>query len=318
MSMGSSISIGTPSPPNLPNSTPPPSFFEATQHPSADRSGYRSASSTLERNRNIPLGSHARKMANFERQHSKSMDDITDPWKLRTPYVYNNNSYEAGDVPPLHTVGFIYQYADKAGTVPKRYKDTEPDNRYVRESQAPGAGLEFTQGATGEDYAVPYTQIRPGFESSRLRKSVSNPELLESALRGQDLRIAKHDMSYRKEDEPNLNRPPRPNLPLNWKFLKNSPVAQRKRKPSETNPTSHQANNSNNNTVKVASPSVQTIQSSGKTKVFKRQASQDSQLGMTKYTQGATETNAVRTSNATSDDGGSVSPKGATVSETPC
>ena len=284
--MGSTDSLGTPSPQYLPNSTPPPSFMEAIQHPAEPEN--RGTSSTLDRNRNIPLGSHARKMVDFQRQHSRSMDDITDHSKLRVPYVYNNNSYEAGEVSPLqnHTVGFTYMNTEKSESAPRRYKDTEKESRYIRESQAPGAGLEFTQGASGDDYAVPYTQVRPSFNKSRLRKSVSNPELLESALNYHDRTV---DGNTQKTF--NVNRPPRPNLPLNWKFLQNSPVAQRKT--SDISPTSTQMNNFNSNpetfsqkqsqAVRVMSPSIDSIQPSGKTKIFKRQFSQDSS-GMTSYT----------------------------------
>ena len=285
--MGSTDSVGTPSPPNLPNSTPPPTFMEAMQHPTESEN--RGASSTLDRNRNIPLGSYVRQMVDFQRQHSRSMNDITNHSKLRGPYVYNNNSYETGEVSPLqnHTVGFTYMYAEKSESAPRRYKDTEQENCYIRESQAPGAGLEFTQGASGDDYAVPYTQVRPNFNKPRLRKSVSNPDLLESALDHHDRMVDGHTQKTF-----NVNRPPRPNLPLNWKILQNSPVAQRKTS-LDINRTSTQMNNSNNNpetfsqkqsqTVKVTSPSIDSIQPSGKTKIFKRQPSQDSP-GMTNYT----------------------------------
>ena len=303
---------GTPSPPALPDANPIPSYLEERHLSTLERNktiktpsgtlekprgANKSNSNTLERNRNIPIGSHVRKMINFKRQQSQSSEDLTDHRReMVTQFWYNNNSYEGmmdGSSDGSHTVGFTYSsIAGKDETSPKTpYEEVNEDidPRYVRESQAPGGSrFHFLQAAAAaasndDEYAVPYAQIRPQRNMPRLRKSVSNPDLLERDLKEEDRRFKRtsHEM-------PGAHASGNTQSPANWKYFQSSELL----KDRHGNPNVPHLSNSPAGALsatspekppKVFSPPFDSIGRTHKTKTFKKQVSQDYMLSMTKY-----------------------------------
>ncbi len=251
----------------LPGSSPPSSFTGAVLHTQANRS-----ESVRSAQRQLPALPVARSLTGFQRQHSRSVDDLlSEPRAIRKPFTYTNNSYETSDTtpPPSHIAGFTYTFGGKEQTVPKRTHEEQVDNRYVRESQAPGARVlvEMTEGAYGGEYAVPYSQIRANLVTPRLRRSVSNPALLASALENQTQNRPQVQRSSAEEER--VLRTPRLELSR------------------QQSPHPLQTNNSNSNVpgssvamrsvnTKVTSPPVESIQSSQKTKIFKKPAARNS------------------------------------------
>ncbi len=270
MQVGSPVIVGTPSPPNLPNSTPPPSFLEATLTPEDEYENER-VHQAGDESRHFPSSSfRVGSRFDTQRQLSRSADDLLRS-DSSSPFVYNNNSYEAAEAGNF-SVGLTYTTAGKLMT-PLDAVNAESENRYVRESRAPGAGLEPGQGDYDEDYAVPYSRVRPSVMTSRMRKSVSNPDFLQQHFPEQNRGGAL------TQENIDSNATERKRLWLGMNTLQTS-VEERQQGPL---PLTLQINNSNSNqhswsfqqsdALRIASPPVTSIHTTVKTKIFKRQDS---------------------------------------------